>query len=831
MTAPAPAEAMELHAHDLHAHFPPEFLPASTAEIEPLARVAGQDRALEAITFGLRVDADGFNIAISGPRASGRNTAARRLVHEAAAGHPPVQDWCYLYNFDDPYRPRAVALPTATGDDLQRDLAALVETLRQELPTIFDDDSYDQRRKQVLQPIVAEREQRLEQLQAGAAARGFLISLTPSGVVSVPRGPEGQPIPPDAFAQLPDDVREQLEARGRELQEEANRTVRELRRLDVRARDALEALDREIAGFAVGPALDDLRIQYPQQPLRDHFQAMQKDILDNVVALKPAAAAQPLPPGVPDPLAERRDALFRRYEVNLFITHGEQPAEHAPVIDETQPTFYNLFGRLDYQQRFGGMTTDFTLIRSGALHLANGGYLILQAEDLLSDPRSWLKLKRSLRTKQIRVEDIDQIAAPVPVANLIPEPIPLNVKVILVGSPLTLALLEGADPDFSTLFKIRAQFEPDTPVDESAIRSYAAFVRQSCDECTLRHFTRDALVEVLRYGTRLTGRQDRLTARYGAVQDLCEEANQLATAEDAPTITADHVGRALAGIARRSDLVPTRLRRAIAEGSLHIETSGHVIGQVNGLAVFQIGAHAFGTPSRITCRTGAGTLGVVNIEREVERSGAIHTKGVLVLNGFLIGTFGRQHPLSFSASLTFEQSYDEVDGDSASSAELYAILTSLARVPMRQDIAVTGSIDQFGNIQPVGGVTEKVEGFFDVCAETGLTGSQGVIIPDTNRVSLTLRQDVVQAVEQGRFHLWTVQRVEEGLHLLTGLEAGRPNDDGVYPPGTIFRRVTDALAAMRPAPARPALVPPATLTAPDSVEPGPIAADTDTPPD
>lgn len=812
------SDALELRPDDLRAQYSDHLIPASTEGIEPLARVAGQERALEAITFGLTVDADGYNIAVAGPRSSGRSTAVRVLVHEAAEGRPPVQDWCYLYNFDDPYRPRAVPLAPATGDDLKRDLSRFVDHLRDELPTVFDDESYDQRRTQALQGVMQEREQIVESLQGEAAQQGFLISLTPSGFVTVPRGQDGQPIPPEAFQQLPEAVRSQMEDGAREIQESANRAVRELRRLEGRAREAVEELDREAARFVTEPLLEELREKYSQPELQAHFAAIDRDVLEAIDTLKSAETRgeSPGPPLTPTPLSagDPREAVFRRYEVNLFVTHGDEPPEHAPIVDEQQPTFHNLFGRLDYRQRFGSMTTDFTLIRPGALHHANGGYLVLQAEDLLSDPRSWLKLKRSLRNKQARVEDIGEIVTPLPVVNLIPEPIPLDLKVILVGSPMTIGLLQSADPGFSDLFKIRAEFEPDTELDEQAIRSYVAFVRRACDECELRQFDHGALVEVLRYGNRLAGRQDRLSARYGAVQDLCEEANQRAVLEGDPVVTGTHVRDALAAIRRRSDLVPDRLRRAIAEGSLHIETRGEVVGQVNGLAVFGIGDHLFGTPSRITCRTGAGTQGVINIEREVERSGAIHTKGVLVLNGFLIGTFGVAHPLSFSASLTFEQSYSEVDGDSASSAELYAILTSLAGLAIRQDVAVTGSVDQFGNIQPVGGVTEKVEGFFDVCAEAGLTGTQGVMMPHANRNSLTLREDVVRAVEEGRFHLWAIKRVEEGLELLSGVEAGAAGPAGTYPEGTVFRRVTDALAAMRPAPPAPIIRAP---TQPDSI--------------
>ena len=802
--------SLELGSHELRAQYADGLIPASTSSIEPLARVAGQDRALEAISFGLSVEAEGYNIAVAGQRSSGRKTAVAGLVHAAAQGRPPVRDWCYLHNFDDPYRPRAVALPSATGDDLKRDLARLVDTLGTDLPTVFDDESYDQRRTQALQGVMREREQILEGLQRVAGEQGFVVSLTPSGFVSLPRGDDGQPIPPEAFPQLPETTRRELEQRAGHVQEASNRVLRELRRLEGRARDALEALNREVARFVSGPVLDELREQHPQPELAAHFAAIEKDILDHIDTLRrpPAAEAPPAgPAGAPDARAgqDPREAIFRRYAVNLFVTHGEQPAPHAPIVDEAQPTYSNLFGRLDYEPRYGSMTTDFTMIRPGAVHLANGGYLILQAEDLLSDPRSWRKLKQSLRDGQVRVEEIGETAGPFPVVHLIPEPIPLDLKVVLIGSPATIGLLQAADPDFGDLFKIRAEFEPDTPIDEDAIRAYIAFVRRSCDDCALRQFDQGALVEILRYGNRLAGRQDRLSTRYGAIQDLCEEANQRAVMAGDRGIGAAHVRDALAAMRRRSDLVPDRIRRSIAEGSLHIETSGSVMGQVNGLAVFGIGEHMFGTPSRITCRTGAGTAGVINIEREVERSGAIHSKGILVLNGFLIGTFGREHPLSFSASLTFEQSYAEVDGDSASSAELYAILTSLARVPIRQDLAVTGSVDQFGNIQPVGGVTEKVEGFFDVCAEAGLTGQQGVIIPHANRRSLTLRDDVVRAVAAGQFHIWAVTRVEEGLRILTGREAGGVGAHGVYPPGSIFRGVTDALAAMRPA--APAAIP------------------------
>lgn len=792
------AEQLALRAEQLRVQIAPEALPASTAECEPLERVAGQERALEAIAFGLKVDADGYNIVVAGPPASGKNTAARLMVEAVAAIRPPVQDWCYLYNFRDPYRPRAVALPPGLGDDLRHDLAELVDLCRTEIHKAFDSESYQERRSQVLEPLGKEREQILEAMQRSADQLNFTISVTPMGFVATPRGQDGRPLSPEVLSSLPTDLQETIQRRGEKVQEIIGATVRQLRQIDVRAREAIAALDNEVGRFVIGPILEELRTAYGKLGLSEHFDAIEADILTNLDHYRrfTEEAVNKIPPQVLAQVTEEREQLLKRYTVNLFVTHGDQAPAHAPVVVERQPTYANLFGRLDYQARFGSMMTDFTLIRPGAIHLANGGYLILQAQDALADARCWLKLKHCLKSKEACVGDIAEGLLPLPTVNLIPEAIALDLKVVLVGPPLLFALLDAFDPDFSMLFKVRAEFEPDTEWNDASTAAYASFVRRAVDTCALRHFSNDALVEILRYGTRLAARQDRLSTRYGAVTDLCEEANQIAADERAEQVQARHVLAALVGQAERSGLVPDRLRRMIAEGTLHVETAGAVVGQVNGLAVYQIGNRAFGTPTRITCRVGLGRRGVVNIEREVERSGAIHTKGVLVLSGYLAGTFGRLRPLAFTASITFEQSYHEVDGDSASSAELYAILASLARVPIRQDIAVTGSVDQFGNIQPVGGVTEKVEGFFDVCSEIGLTGSQGVIIPATNVINLTLRDDVAQAVAEGRFHLWAISRMEEGLELLTGVPAGVPTEDGAYPEGTIFHKVAAALDEM-----------------------------------
>lgn len=790
--AGALSERLRLKPAELRADFA-----IDSSAIPELDGIAGQGRAGEALTVGLAMRTPGYNVAVSGAPSSGRNRLVREQVDPAAAAMPAAPDWVYVFNFADPRQPRAVSVPPGIGDDLETELASLIEACRKALPAAFASDTYETRTQGALAPVAEKREATLQALNQAAHGLGFLVNPTPMGWMTAPLGDGGEPLTAEQFAALPVEKQRVLQGRNLQVQEAIATALRELRQLDLEARERVLALDREVTRFVVGPILDGLAGRFGEFGLKPQFTAIEADIVANLDTYKrfAAGAAQEAPPQLLQQFHEQREALLQRYAVNLFVSHGTERAASAPVIDERHASYLDLFGRIEFENQFGALVTDFAHIRAGALHMANGGYLILQAQELFADPRSWPKLKLALKTRELRFDDVSE-GMQFPVVNLLPEGIPLDVKVILIGAPQLFAVLDVIDPDFGDLFRIRAEFEPDTVANRESMGIYHGFVDQTARSCHLRPFASDAVAEILQFGSRLAGRQDRLSTQLGLIAGLCQEADQLAGAA-ATEVTGAHVRQAVAARLRRSSLVPDRIRRMIAEGSLHVETRGSVVGQVNGLAVFSTGTQAFGAPTRITCRTGVGRRGVVAIERETERSGAIHTKGVLVLDGFLNGTFARSQPLAFNASLTFEQSYGDVEGDSASSAELYAILTSLANVPVRQSIATTGSIDQFGNVQAVGGVTEKVEGFFDVCREAGLTGEQGVIIPSTNRLDLTLRAEVVEAVAAGSFHVWAVQRVEEGIELLTGIPAGVPDESGAYPGGTVFAMVAESLKLMR----------------------------------
>lgn len=759
---------------------PEQFSFETTAELPVMPDIIGQPRATQAIEFGLDMEGPGYNIFVLGPGGTGRATVIQRFLAQQAARKPTPDDWVYVHNFRQPRSPRAIRLPAGTGARFQEDMAALVAELRRTIPQAFEAETYQEARRQIEQRFQKAQEELLKALDAQARQRSFAVMRSPSGLALVPLR-DGHPIPPDVFQSLPEEERERFSAQYAELERIAEETLQQLREQERQARQALRELDQQVAAFTVGHAVEELKARYAgHEEVVEYLEEVRSDIIARVDDFKQAQTESP-PGEPPAPQA----GPFHRYLVNLFVDNRGQKG--APVIEESNPTYPNLMGRMEYEIRMGVPVTDFTLLRAGALHRANGGYLVLQARDVLADPLAWQALKRALSEGVIRMED--HPAAPVSVVSLDPEPIPLDVKVILTGSPYLYYLLYALDEEFRELFKVKADFSTEmdrTPENEHL---YALFIRARCEEECLRPFDRTAVARVVEYGSWLAEDQNRLSIRFREVTDLLREANYWAGKAGREVVTGEDVERAIAERTYRANRVEEEIRRLITEGTLMIETTGAVVGQVNGLSVHMIGDHAFGRPTRITARVYVGRNGIVDIQREVKLSGPTHGKGVLTLAAYLGGQYATDQPLTLSASLSFEQTYDEVHGDSASLAELYALLSALADAPVRQGIAVTGSVDQQGRVQPVGGVTLKIEGFFRVCKEMGLTGDQGVIIPAANVRNLMLDPEVVRAVAEGKFHIYPVTTVDEGIELLTGIPAGARDESGQFPEGTLHARV------------------------------------------
>ncbi len=757
---------------------PEQFPFETTAELPVTPEIIGQPRATRAIEFGLDMEGPGYNIFVVGPGGTGRATVIQRFLAQQAARKPTPDDWVYVHNFRQPRSPRAIRLPAGTGARFRDDMAALVAELRRTIPQAFEAETYQEARRQIEQKYQNAQEELLKGLDAQARQRSFAVMRTPSGLALVPVR-DGRPLPPEAFQALPDEEKERFAAQYAELERFAEETLQRLRDNEREAQQALRNLDREAVAFVVGRAVDDLKARYAEhEEVAEYLEEVRSDIIaraDDFKQTEPPSGEPSAPPISP----------FHRYLVNLFVDNRDQ--QGAPVIVESNPILPNLMGRAEYEIRMGVPVTDFTLLRPGALHRANGGYLVLQARDVLSDPMAWQALKRALSEGAIRIED--RSAAMVSVVGLDPEPIPLDVKVVLMGSPYLYYLLYALDEEFRELFKVKADFSTEmdrTPENEYL---YALFIRARCEEECLRPFDRTAVARVVEYGSWLAEDQNRLSIRFREVTDLLREADYWAGKAGREVVTGEDVERAIAERTYRANRVEEEIRRVITEGTLRIETEGAVVGQVNGLSVHAVGDHIFGRPTRITARAYVGRSGVVDIQREVKLSGPTHGKGVLTMAAYLGGQYATDQPLTLSASLSFEQTYDEVHGDSASLAELYALLSVLADVPIRQGIAVTGSVDQQGRVQPVGGVNHKIEGFFRVCRERGLTGDQGVIIPSANVRNLMLDPEVVQAVAEGKFHIYPITTVDEGIELLTGIPAGTRDESGQFPEGTLHARV------------------------------------------
>jgi lon-related putative ATP-dependent protease len=783
------AAALRVPPADLRRRLDPASLPfETTAEVEPLASLIGQPRVADAIAFGLEMDGFGYNLYLAGAPGSGREETIRDELRRFAPDRPPADDWVYVHDFDQPQRPRAIRLPPGRARELASDMDELILAAGRHVGMAFESEGYDERRRQALAEVARRRDSVVSEMRRFATEHGFALEPTPGGLVAVPVMAD-RPLTPEEVRLLTPERQGELQRNGVQVEEAVTAGLRRLHQLDREAADQVRRVDREIATYAIDPLLQSLRERYAMLPeVLAHLDRVREDIVANVAELRPRS-----PETRPQAFTQEDGARDRAssYRVNALVGNGHVAG--APVVFEPNPTYYNLIGRVEYRGVFGTMVTDFRQVRAGALHRANGGFLVLEMADVLRSPLAWDALKRALRARELRIESMGEQLSAVTTTSLAPQPIPLAVKVILIGTTALFNLLQAADEDFGELFKVRVDFAPDMAWNDEHVRSYAAFISRRVREAGLRHFDRGAVARVVERGARLQEHQGKLSTRLLEVGDLVTEASFWAGKAGRDVVEAADVDEAVARRDARSNLVEERMQELIAERTIRIDTEGRRVGQVNGLEVLQLGDFRFGLPARVTARVSMGRGTVESIEREIDLSGPIHSKGFLILTGYLAGQYGQEGPLALRATLTFEQSYGGVDGDSASSTELYALLSALADLPLEQGIAVTGSVDQHGEVQAVGGVTDKIEGFFRVCRARGLTGRQGVAIPATNVPHLMLSDEVVRAVEEGRFHVWALRTIDQGIELLTGVPAGERADDGTYPDGSVHRMVRDRL--------------------------------------
>ncbi len=759
----------------------------TTADLPGLTRPIGQPRAFRALSLGSSVRGPGFNIFVLGLPGSGRTSLVLDFLRQQAAQEPTPPDLAYVYNFREPKRPRALRFPPGQASAFAADMDRLIRTCRQEIPRAFQADPYRKERERLTQQLQQRQEAEFTRLQALVSKYHFALVQTPFGFLLVP-APEGRPLKPEEMEKLAPEKRAKLEELQKRLEEEVKKTIHKVRQLERETRQAIEDLDRRTTAFVVEHLVDELTAKYRQvEGVPEFLEQVRDDIIQHSDHfLQQSERQKESPDGA-------WELWARRYKVNVLVDNRERPG--APVILENHPSYGNLLGRIEHEVIMGVTRTDHTLIRAGALQRAAGGYLVLPVRDLLTLPYAWEGLKRVLREGQIRIIELASELGLLSTVTLEPEPLPLDTKVILIGTPLLYYLLRLYDEDFPKLFKVRAEFTPDMPRTPDTEREYALFAKTVQETCNLPPLEAAAVARLVEYGARLAEDQEKLSTRFGLIADLIREAAYWAQKDGHAHITAEDIRRAESEQIFRANALEERVQEQIAQGTLRIETTGRAVGQINGLSVVLLGDYAFGRPTRITATAYPGRGEVVDIEQRAELGGPIHTKGVLILGGYLGQQYGHLAPLSLTARLTFEQSYEGVEGDSASAAELLALLSAIAQVPLRQDLAITGSVDQHGNIQAIGGVNEKIEGFFAICRLKGLTGTQGVIIPQANRRHLMLREEVLQAVEQGRFHIWAVDTIDEAITLLTGMEAGQRQADGTFPAGSFHHAVVQRLEA------------------------------------
>lgn len=764
-----------------------KFSFSTTAELVSDKRLIGQERAAKAVSFGLSLDKKGFNIFVVGNPGSGRMTYAMRQIEAKAKKLPAPDDWLYMHNFENPSSQIAINMPAGQGKRFAQAMTEMIEELKSTLSKAFEDSQYEDAKAQLVKEFQEQVNELMDRLRNIAQQNGFLIKRTPQGFVNIPLvkvEEDGKVVQremqQEEFEALPEEEQKRLQEISEKISQHTLETLRKIRDLEKTLKDRIKELERNISRSAISPFLSELREKYGKsQKLLEWIASMEEDIIKNFNIFVAAARD------------ENIEVDFGKYMVNVFVSND--PEEGAPVIRESNPTYYNLMGKVEYESRQGYLYTDFRKIVAGAIHRANGGYLVLEAEELLRQYLSYDALKRALKDEKLTIENLGEQLGFLPVSSLRPEPIPLNIKVVIVGTRLIYYLLSLYDKEFSELFKIKADFDVDMPRNENTEYDMAVFVAEYTQQENLLPYDREAVGEVIEYASRLADHKQRMTTQMNKITEVLVEATAWARAEGKELVEASDVRKAIKEMRYRVSLIEDRMFKAFEDGILRVEVDGERVGQINGLTVIDMREHSFGHPVRITSNVYMGQEGVVNIEREVKLTGPIHNKGLLILSSYLGKKYAQDMPLTLTARIAFEQTYEEIEGDSASSTELYCLLSSLSGYPLKQGIAVTGSVDQFGNIQPIGGVNEKIEGFFRYCKLRGLTGEQGVMIPKQNLIHLMLDHEVLEAVEEGKFHIWAIDTVDEGLEILTGVPAGVPDESGKYPDETVHGKAKEKL--------------------------------------
>lgn len=775
----------KLKAKDLKVEFDSKKLNCkSTEELLPLEGIIGQDRAVKALHFGLNIEDQGFNIYVSGYPGTGRTTSVKEFVEELAKSKNIPDDWCYVNNFEDNYQPHAIKLPAGKGKLFHEDIKSFILSVKTLLPKTFESKDYVDRKNAIIKSAETAKEKMLNDLNKRAQEQGFILKSTQIGIFIVPVI-DGKVIDEQDFLKLSQGKKEKIQSKRNEVNDDLKKTTEKVRALDKKLSEDLKKLNYDVTLYAIERFVNDIKDKYSKiEGVIDFIEKVKEDILKNVDIFIEGQAGQNIQPAI---FPWMKELPFKKYEVNLIVDNSN--LKGAPVVIEQNPTYQNLFGRIEKEAQFGVLTTDFTMIRAGAIHKANGGFLVLPVEELLKNFFSWDSLKMSLVNKTAVLEEAGEKLGYITTKGLKPEPIPLKVKVILIGNPVYHNLLFALDEDFKKLFKVKADFDLVMDRTENNLKKYASFICSACKKEGLKHMESQAVSKVIEYSSRLAENKYKVSTRFSDIADLISEANFYALRENTRYIKLCHVMKAIEEKRYRSNLMAEKIKEYIDNGTILIDTEGERIGQVNGLSVISTGDYSFGRPSKVTVSIGMGKEGIMDIERETKLGGPLHTKGVLILGGYISEKYSRDMPLNLSARIVFEQSYSGVEGDSASSAELYALLSALSGLPLKQGIAVTGSVNQKGEVQAIGGVNEKIEGFFEVCKNRGLKGDNGVLIPHSNIKNLMLKKEVIDAVKENKFHIYPLKTIDEGIKILTGVNPGKMKPDGTYEKDSVNFRI------------------------------------------